>query len=60
VLRAAYEGQLTRLAEAYPTVRTFPDDDGMWLLANSSIISDLAREATFLVYCFQRTIHARV
>jgi hypothetical protein len=49
VLRAAYEGQLTRLAEAYPTVRTFPDDDGMWLLANSSIISDLAREATFLV-----------
>jgi hypothetical protein len=49
VLRAAYEGQVTRLAEAYPTFRGFPDDDGMWLLASSSIISGLAREATFLV-----------
>src|SRR5258707_5411496 len=49
VLRVAYEGQLTRLAEAYPTFRAFPDDDGMWLLARSSIISGLAREATFLV-----------
>ncbi len=49
VLRATYEGQVTRLAEAYPTLRTFPDDDGMWLLARSSIISGLEREATFLV-----------
>jgi hypothetical protein len=49
VLRAAYEGQVTRLAEAYPTLQTFPDDDGMWLLARSAIISGLAREATFLV-----------
>ena len=49
VLRTAYEGQVTRLAEAYPTLQTFPNDDGMWLLARSSIISGLAREATFLV-----------
>lgn len=49
VLRAVYEGQMTRVAEAYPTLRTFPDGDGMWLLARSSIISGLAREATFLV-----------
>ena len=49
VLRATYEGQMTCLAEAYPTLRTFPDDDGMWLLARSSIISGLAREATFLI-----------
>lgn len=49
VLRAAYEGQVTRLAEAYPTLQTFLDNDGMWLLARSSIISGLAREATFLV-----------
>lgn len=48
-LRAAYEGQVTCLAEAYPTFETVPDDDGMWLLARSSIISGLAREATFLV-----------
>ncbi len=49
VLRAAYENQVTRLAEAYPTARAFPDDDGMWLLARSSIISGLVRKATFLV-----------
>ena len=49
ILRAAYEGQVTCVAEAYPTLQTFPDDDGMWLLATSSIIPDLAREAIFLV-----------
>lgn len=49
VLRTAYEGQVTRLAEAYPTLQPFPDDDGMWLLVRSSIISGLAREAAFLV-----------
>lgn len=49
LLRNAYEGQVTRLAEAYPTLQTFPDDNGMWLLARGSIISGLAREATFLV-----------
>ena len=49
MLEAAYEGQVTRLAEAYPTLRTFEDDDGMWLLAHSSIITGLPREATFLV-----------
>jgi hypothetical protein len=38
-----------RLAEAYPTLQTFSDNDGMWLLARSSIISGLGREATFLV-----------
>jgi hypothetical protein len=37
------------LREAYRTLETFPDDDGIWLLAKSSIISGLAREATFLV-----------
>jgi hypothetical protein len=50
MLRDAYEGQVTRLAEAYPTAQAFhDDDDGMWLLARSSIISGLAGEATFLV-----------
>jgi len=49
VLRAAYEGQLKCVTEAYPSLRTFPDDDGMWLLARSSIIPGLEREATFLV-----------
>lgn len=49
VLRVAYEGQVIRLAEAYPTLQTFSDDDGMWLLAKSSIIEGLQRKATFLV-----------
>jgi hypothetical protein len=40
---------VTRLVEAYPTAQTFADDDGLWLLAKSAIISGLAREATFLV-----------
>lgn len=49
VLRDRYEGQVRRLAEAYPTLQTFPDEDGTWLFARSSIISGLTREATFLV-----------
>lgn len=49
VLRAAYDKQMIRLAEAYPTLQALPDEDGMWLLARSSIISGLTREATFLV-----------
>jgi hypothetical protein len=48
-LRVAYEGQVTRFADAYPTLQAFPDEDGMWLLAKSSIISGLPGEATFLV-----------
>ncbi|MHC2423288.1 hypothetical protein ACVII1_006292 [Bradyrhizobium elkanii] len=49
MLRTAYEGQLKCVAEAYPSLRIFPDNDGMWLLAKSSVIPSLQREATFLV-----------
>lgn len=49
LLRAAYEAQVTTLEEAYPSLRTYPDEDGMWLLVKSAVISDLDREATFLV-----------
>lgn len=49
VLRASYEGQVKRLAEAYPTLQTFSDEDGMWLFAKSSIIAGLPRKATFLI-----------
>lgn len=48
-LRRAYEGQLSVVGEAYPTLQTFPDENGLWLLATSSILSGLTREATFLV-----------
>lgn len=49
VLRDAYEGQVIRLAEAYPTLQTFADEEGMWLLAKSSIVEGLQQKATFLV-----------
>ncbi len=49
VLRAAYEGQVAGLEKAYPTLQIYPDDAGMWLLATSSILKGLPREATFLV-----------
>lgn len=48
-LRSAYEAQLTALEAAYPTLRVFPDDKGMWLTARSSIFECSTREATFLV-----------
>jgi len=49
VLHIAYEDQLTHLVEAYSTLQTFRDDDGTWLVANSRVISGLARQAMFLV-----------
>ena len=49
VLSEDYKNQLTRLAEAYPTLQPFSDDDGIWLQAESSILSGLARKAIFLV-----------
>lgn len=48
-LRSAYEEQLDELEKAYPTLRVFPDDDGMWLLAQSSVMDGLNADATFLV-----------
>lgn len=48
-LRSPYEDQLRAVGEAYPKFETFPDKDGLWLLAKSSILPDLAREATFLL-----------
>ena len=47
-LRAAYEKQLGELEKAYPTLRHFADDDGMWLLVQSSVLDGLNAEATFL------------
>lgn len=49
LLRTAYEAQLVSLEEAYPALRVFPDDDGMWLQAKSAILSGLDYGATFLV-----------
>lgn len=48
-LRAAYEAQLVDVREAYPTLQAFPAAEGMWLLARSTILPGLQRDATFLV-----------
>ena len=48
-LQQAYESQLRSAGEAYPSLATFPDKDGLWLLVKSSILPSLTREATFLV-----------
>lgn len=49
LLRTAYAAQLASLAKAYPASRVFPDDEGMWLQTESSILSGLDYGATFLV-----------
>lgn len=49
LLRGAYEGQVDRLAQSYPKLRTLSDDRGMWLQASSAIVAGLDREATFLI-----------
>lgn len=48
-LRAGYEGQLGKLQAAYPTLKLFPDNHGMWLQVESSVMEGLHRKATFLV-----------
>jgi hypothetical protein len=48
-LRSVYEAQLKDVGQAYPTLRTFPQDRGMWLRANSAVLPGLDRDATFLV-----------
>lgn len=47
--RDAYEGQLGFVREAYPSLQILPDSNGMWLLAKSTVLRGLTREATFLV-----------
>jgi hypothetical protein len=40
---------VTKIRSAYPTLQVFTDDDGMWLLARSTILAALPRQATFLI-----------
>lgn len=49
MLRTAYEAQVGSLERVYPTSRVFPDDDGMWLQTQSSVLSGLDYGATFLI-----------
>ena len=48
-IRAHYEDALDDVHAAYPGTRTWHDQDGIWLLSESSIVQGLNRAATFLV-----------
>lgn len=48
-IRAHYENELGAVQGAYPGTRIWHDQDGMWLLSESSIVQGLNRAATFLV-----------
>ena len=48
-IRARYEDELGSVQTAYPGTRIWHDEDGMWLLSESSVVHGLDRAATFLV-----------
>ena len=48
-VRARYEDELDSVQSAYPGTRIWHDEDGMWLLCESSVVQGLNRAATFLV-----------
>lgn len=48
-IRARYEDELDSVQTAYPGTRIWHDEDGMWLLSESSVVRGLNRAAMFLV-----------
>jgi hypothetical protein len=49
-LRSHYEAQVAELEKAYPSAHVVASDEqGMWLLVESSVLSGIDRSATFLV-----------
>lgn len=48
-IRYQYEGELTVLQTAYPGIKVWRRDEGVWLLAESLIFEGLQKKATFLV-----------
>lgn len=48
-IRTRYENELDSVETAYPGTRIWHDEDGMWLLSESSIVQGLDRAAIFLV-----------
>ena len=48
-LRRAYRSHVADLQLAYDRVKTWPDEIGMWLAVESSLLSDLDFAATFLI-----------
>lgn len=47
--QAAYEAHLTEVWTAYPESRAWFQEEGMWLLTNSAVLSGLRKKATFLI-----------
>lgn len=47
--RASYEAQLDDVWKAYPETRAWFQDEGMWLLTNSTVLNGLGKRATFLI-----------
>jgi hypothetical protein len=48
-LRAKFANELTVIDEAYPGTQHWQDDDGMWLLVRSSLLTGISAEATFVI-----------
>lgn len=49
-LRGRYEAGLEDVRKAYPGTEVWVQDAGMWLLAESALLTGLERRAAFLVY----------
>lgn len=48
-LEARYKDELTAVARAYPETRVWQEDNGLWLLAESTLLPGLSRTAVLLV-----------
>lgn len=47
-LRSHYEAELGSVQEAYPGTKIWYQEEGMWLLTESSVLAELGKKATFL------------
>jgi len=48
-LRAKFTNELTAIDEAYPGTQHWQDDDGMWLLVRSSLLTGFSADANFVI-----------
>jgi len=47
-LQVTYEGELSSVKEAYPSIRIWRQSDGLWLLSESTLLPELQQKALFL------------
>ncbi|WP_207005172.1 hypothetical protein [Trinickia mobilis] len=48
-LHRKFASELEAVAQAYPGTRTWLDDDGMWVVAESSLLPGLSHKALFII-----------